>query len=116
MLSSLISTMLGGNAEIQVNLNIFHLSSPAPYLMIIDDQFLSDQFFFMVKSCYFTLKFSTMCKNLRVLNAINEYKIGMPLTMAQFDHLTPKVVIDRLLQRRLFALASKMCQFMQIQG
>ena len=60
--------------------------------------------------------FSTMCKNLRLLNAIKEYKIGMPLTMSQFDFLSAKVVIDRLLQRRLFALASKMCQFMQIQG
>jgi hypothetical protein len=55
-------------------------------------------------------------KNIRILNAIKEYKIGMPLTMSQFDNLSPKVVIDRLLQRRLFALASKMCQFMQIQG
>ena len=61
-------------------------------------------------------KFSTMCKKLRILNAIKEYKIGMPLTMSQFDKLSPKVVIDRFLQRRLFALASKMCQFMQIQG
>lgn len=56
-----------------------------------------------------------MCKNLRVLNAIRDYKIGMPLTMLQYQHLSPLVVIDRLLQRRLFPLASKICQFLQIQ-
>ena len=61
-------------------------------------------------------KFSTLCKNLRVLNAIKEYEVGIPMTMKQFNQLTAKVVVDRLLQRRLFAVASKICEFLQIQG
>ena len=59
-------------------------------------------------------RFSQICKNLRVLNGLREYKIGIPLTMQQYETLGAEVVIDRLLQRRLFPLASKICQFLQV--
>jgi hypothetical protein len=59
-------------------------------------------------------KFSQMCKNLRVLNGLREYRVGVPITLAQYDHLTSSVVIDRLLARRLFPLAAKVCQFLQV--
>ena len=59
-------------------------------------------------------KFSQICKNLRVLNALREHRIGIPLTMIQYETLSAEVVIDRLLQRRLFPLASKLCDFLQM--
>ena len=60
--------------------------------------------------------FSSMCKNLRVLNALKEPKIGMPLTLTQYEYLSYGVVIDRLLQRRLFPLASKISNFLQVEN
>ncbi len=59
-------------------------------------------------------KFSTICKSLRVINALKDYKIGIPMTMTQYETLGPVVIIDRLLQRRLFPLASKIVEFLQI--
>ena len=61
-------------------------------------------------------KFSSMCKSLRVLNALKEFNVGIPLTLTQYEKLSHEVVIDRLLQRRLFPLASKICQFLQVEN
>ena len=61
-------------------------------------------------------RFSVMCKSLRVLNALKEYNVGIPLTLNQYQSLTQGVIIDRLLQRRLFPLASKMSQFLQLEN
>ena len=55
-----------------------------------------------------------VCKWLRVLNALRLYQVGIPLTMAQFHRLTPRVVIDRLLARRLFPLAQEICQWLAL--
>ena len=60
--------------------------------------------------------FSSMCKNLRVLNALKEPTIGVPLTLTQYEYLSYGVVIDRLLQRRLFPLASKISNFLQVEN
>ena len=58
--------------------------------------------------------FSQICKNLRVLNALRQHRIGIPLTMIQYETLSAGVVIDRCLQRRLFPLAAKLCDFLQM--
>jgi len=58
--------------------------------------------------------FSNVCKNLRVLNALRLYQVGIPLTMAQFYHLSPRVVIDRLLARRLYPLAQEICGWLAL--
>ncbi len=55
-----------------------------------------------------------MCKTLRVLNSLKDYKVGIPLTLDQYQHLSAQVVIDRLLNRRLFPLASEITQFLNI--
>ena len=55
-----------------------------------------------------------VCKWLRVLNALRLYQVGIPLTMSQFHRLTPRVVIDRLLARRLFPLAQEICQWLAL--
>ncbi|XP_059091268.1 vacuolar protein sorting-associated protein 16 homolog [Tigriopus californicus] len=59
-------------------------------------------------------KFTHMCVTLRVLNALRNYKVGIPLTIDQYNHLTPEVVIDRLLSQRLYALAFQLCNALKL--
>uniref|UniRef100_T1IUZ1 Vacuolar protein sorting-associated protein 16 homolog n=1 Tax=Strigamia maritima TaxID=126957 RepID=T1IUZ1_STRMM len=58
--------------------------------------------------------FVDMCQNLRVLNAVRDYKLGLPLTYIQLQHLTIPVLIDRLVQRRHYWLAIPICQYLKI--
>ncbi|XP_066433385.1 vacuolar protein sorting-associated protein 16 homolog [Eleutherodactylus coqui] len=58
--------------------------------------------------------FVTMCHDLRVLNAINDYLIGIPLTIVQYKQLTVPVLVDRLVLRRLYPLAVKICEHLKI--
>lgn len=59
-------------------------------------------------------KFTQMCITLRVLNALRNYKVGIPLTIKQYNHLTPEVVIDRLMSQRLYALAFQLCDALKL--
>ncbi|XP_051787017.1 vacuolar protein sorting-associated protein 16 homolog [Erpetoichthys calabaricus] len=59
-------------------------------------------------------KFVTMCRELRVLNAVRDYTVGMPLTYVQFSQLTVQVLIDRLVFRRLYPLAIEICKHLKI--
>ena len=54
------------------------------------------------------------CKYLRVINALRLYQVGVPLTLAQFHRLSPRVVIDRLLARRLFPLAQEISNWLEL--
>ncbi|KAM9305572.1 vacuolar protein sorting-associated protein 16 homolog [Gastrophryne carolinensis] len=68
---------------------------------------------------YAPSEFVTMCRNLRVLNAINENQIGIPLSIMQYKQLTVPVLLDRLVLRRLYPLAVKICEYLKqpdIQG
>ena len=56
--------------------------------------------------------FSNACKVLRVLNAMRHYRVGVPITMLQYQHLTPGVVVDRLLARRLYPLAAAVADWL----
>jgi vacuolar protein sorting-associated protein 16 len=58
------------------------------------------------------LPFVSACKKLRVLNALRNFEIGIPLTSLQYDELTPGVVIDRLLSRRQHRLALLLCDYL----
>ncbi|NXI90144.1 VPS16 protein, partial [Psophia crepitans] len=40
--------------------------------------------------------FVRMCQDLRVLNAIRDYQIGIPLTFTQYKRLTIEVLLDRI--------------------
>ncbi|XP_077304844.1 vacuolar protein sorting-associated protein 16 homolog isoform X1 [Lithobates pipiens] len=57
--------------------------------------------------------FVTMCLDLRVLNAINDYQIGIPLSITQYKQLTIPVLLDRLVLRRLYPLAVKICEHLK---
>ncbi|KAL8612978.1 hypothetical protein ACOMHN_001061 [Nucella lapillus] len=58
--------------------------------------------------------FVNMCQMLRVLNQVRHHTVGIPLTYTQLEHLTTPVLIDRLVLRKLFGLAIKLCQFLKI--
>lgn len=58
--------------------------------------------------------FVNMCQMLRVLNQVRNYTIGIALTYTQLEKLTMPVLIDRLVLRKFFAYAIKMCQYLKI--
>ncbi|XP_053327350.1 vacuolar protein sorting-associated protein 16 homolog [Spea bombifrons] len=58
--------------------------------------------------------FVKMCHDLRVLNAIHDYQIGIPLSITQYKQLTIKVLLDRLVLRRLYPLAVKICEYLKL--
>ncbi|CAH3134229.1 unnamed protein product [Porites lobata] len=58
--------------------------------------------------------FVSMCRNLRVLNAVRDYIVGIPLTYGQLEKLTMKTLIDRLVLRRHYCLAIRICDYWKI--
>ncbi|KNC51588.1 vacuolar protein sorting-associated protein [Thecamonas trahens ATCC 50062] len=63
---------------------------------------------------YDPTKFVEMARNLRVLNAVRFYEVGMPLTYAQYLELTPQVLINRLVNRHHHLLAYRICEFLEL--
>lgn len=58
--------------------------------------------------------FVTMCRTLRVLNAVRDYMVGVPLTYGQLEKLIMKTLIDRLVLRRHYCLAIRICDYLKI--
>uniref|UniRef100_A0A7M5WWD2 Vacuolar protein sorting-associated protein 16 homolog n=1 Tax=Clytia hemisphaerica TaxID=252671 RepID=A0A7M5WWD2_9CNID len=58
--------------------------------------------------------FVEMAHTIRILNNIRNFKIGIPITYDQLQRLTLPVLIDRLIARRFFFLAVKICNYMKI--
>uniref|UniRef100_A0A8D1A4K7 Vacuolar protein sorting-associated protein 16 homolog n=1 Tax=Sus scrofa TaxID=9823 RepID=A0A8D1A4K7_PIG len=58
--------------------------------------------------------FVRMCQDLRILNAIRDYHIGIPLTYSQYKQLTIQVLLDRLVLRRLYPLAIQICEYLRL--
>ncbi|XP_063790184.1 vacuolar protein sorting-associated protein 16 homolog isoform X1 [Pseudophryne corroboree] len=63
---------------------------------------------------YSPSEFVNMCHDLRVLNAINHYQIGIPLSIMQYKQLTVPILLDRLVLRRLYPLAVKICEHLKL--
>lgn len=55
-----------------------------------------------------------VCRILRVLNAMRTEDVGIPLTMNQFNHLTPEVVLDRLVFRKHYGLAIEIAKHLNM--
>lgn len=55
-----------------------------------------------------------ICKMLRVVNALRHIAIGIPLTINQFLHLTPIVVLDRLVFRKHYGLAIELAKHLNL--
>uniref|UniRef100_A0A8C1RB87 Vacuolar protein sorting-associated protein 16 homolog n=1 Tax=Cyprinus carpio TaxID=7962 RepID=A0A8C1RB87_CYPCA len=58
-------------------------------------------------------QFVSMCRDLRVLNAVRDYTVGIPLTHTQFKQMTVQVLIDRLVYRKLYPLAIEVCRYLK---
>ncbi|XP_053409060.1 vacuolar protein sorting-associated protein 16 homolog [Mercenaria mercenaria] len=58
--------------------------------------------------------FFNMCQMLRILNQVRNPSIGIPLTYSQLEHLTMPVLIDRLVLRKYFYLAIRICQYLKL--
>lgn len=58
--------------------------------------------------------FVKVCQNLRVLNAIRDHAVGLPLSWMQLEYLTIPMLLDRLVLRRLYCLAIRICQYLKV--
>ena len=59
-------------------------------------------------------EFVRTAQKLRVLNAVRARSVGLPLTVQQYDRLTPEVLVGRLTMRRQHFLALKICELLKL--
>ncbi|CAB1327603.1 unnamed protein product [Coregonus sp. 'balchen'] len=57
--------------------------------------------------------FVNMCRDLKVLNSVRDYTVGIPLTHTQYKQMTVQVLIDRLVYRQLYPLAIEICRYLK---
>ena len=67
-----------------------------------------------VLELYNSDEFVEMTEKLRVLNAVRDYKIGLPLSYAQYLRLTPGRLVERLTNRHEYLLAIRISEFLQV--
>ncbi|KAK5666866.1 Vacuolar protein sorting-associated protein 16 [Batrachochytrium dendrobatidis] len=59
-------------------------------------------------------RFVKACQSIRVLNALHNNQIGIPLTYKQYQHISPEGLIDRLINRREHLLARRICEYLRM--
>ncbi|KAK0096935.1 hypothetical protein PV326_003829 [Microctonus aethiopoides] len=59
-------------------------------------------------------RYVTMCRILRVLNAVRHPAIGIPLTFTQLDLLTAQVLLNRLVARRHYYLSIQIARHLKM--
>ncbi|PRP78635.1 hypothetical protein PROFUN_13509 [Planoprotostelium fungivorum] len=62
-------------------------------------------------STFDSTKFTDMCKTIRILNAINDNSVGMPITFVQYEQLGLPNIINRLVERHQHLLALRISQY-----
>ncbi|KAI5301405.1 hypothetical protein KEM56_001755, partial [Ascosphaera pollenicola] len=67
-----------------------------------------------VLDLYSSDDFVEMTERLRVLNAVRDYKIGLPLSFEQYLRLTPQKVVERLTNRYEYLLAIRISEYLQL--
>ncbi|XP_050088699.1 vacuolar protein sorting-associated protein 16 homolog [Anopheles aquasalis] len=63
---------------------------------------------------YNVIEYVRMCKTLKVLNALRDPNVAIPITIRQFEHLQPIVVLDRLMFRKYYGLAMQIAKYLNI--
>ena len=58
--------------------------------------------------------FVVMCEKLRVLNAIRDYRIGIPMSLEQYERLPAESMIQRLVNRREYLLAIRVSDYLRL--
>jgi len=67
-----------------------------------------------VLDLYNSDEFVNMCETLRVLNAVRDYRIGLPLSYDQYLRLTPAKLIQRLMNRHEYLLAIRVSEYLRL--
>ncbi|KAJ5894240.1 Vps16 N-terminal [Penicillium taxi] len=67
-----------------------------------------------VLELYNSDEFVEMTEKLRVLTAVRDYKVGLPLSYEQYLRLTPEGLIERLISRHEYLLAIRISEYLQI--
>lgn len=67
-----------------------------------------------VLDLYNSDEFVEMCEKLRVLNAVRDYRIGLPMSYEQYVRLSPERLIQRLINRREYLLAIKVSDYLRL--
>ena len=67
-----------------------------------------------VLDLYNSDEFVNMCETLRVLNAVRDYRIGLPLSYDQYLRLTPAKLIQRLINRQEYLLAIRISEYLRL--
>ena len=55
-----------------------------------------------------------VCQSLRILNALRGPNVGLPLTLAQLEALTPSVLVSRLVNARRHLLALRVAEMLNM--
>uniref|UniRef100_A0AAX7TVH3 Vacuolar protein sorting-associated protein 16 homolog n=1 Tax=Astatotilapia calliptera TaxID=8154 RepID=A0AAX7TVH3_ASTCA len=96
--------------------DIFKIASMAPGALLLEAHREYEAASF--GKCFLTDfspdQFVTTCRELRVLNAVRDSSVGLPLTHTQFKQLTLQVLIDRLVYRQFYPLAIEVCRYLKI--
>ncbi|KAL8860018.1 MAG: hypothetical protein Q9178_003567 [Gyalolechia marmorata] len=58
--------------------------------------------------------FVDMCETLRILNAVRDYRIGLPLSYDQYRRLTSEKLIQRLINRHEYLLAIRLSDYLRL--
>ncbi|MCJ1310118.1 hypothetical protein MMC25_003779 [Agyrium rufum] len=58
--------------------------------------------------------FVKMCETLRVLNAVRDYRIGLPISYEQYQRLTPTKLIHRLINRGEYLLSIRLSEYLHL--
>jgi len=58
--------------------------------------------------------FVDTCKAIRVLNSLAQPDVGIRLTWAQYERLTPPILVNRLITRKHYNLAVKICEYLRM--
>jgi len=67
-----------------------------------------------VLELYNSDEFVEMTEKLRVLTAVRDFKIGLPISYAQYLRLTPEGLIERLISRHEYMLAIRVSEYLEI--
>ena len=67
-----------------------------------------------VLDLYSSDDFVEMCEKIRVLNAVRDYRIGLPISYDQYQYLTAEKLIQRLVNRREYLLAIRLSEYLRL--
>lgn len=58
--------------------------------------------------------FVDTCEALRMLNAVRDYRIGLPISYDQYRRLTPEKLVQRLIDRHEYLLAIRLSEYLRL--